>query len=188
MPGVDSPTVHQLKIGLEGTTPPLWRRLQIPSAASLGFLHDVIQRTFGWKDYHLHRFHDERGREWGDRESSSRGGFGAAAFANEEEVDLGKVLRAEGSVLWYVYDFGDNWRHRIEVEKVAPLDPAVTYPRCTGGRRAAPRLRTSGGHGDWKRSPTWSPIRRKIRQSTSRISSPACATRAMTRVRSIRRS
>ena len=85
MPGVDSPTVHQLKIGLEGTAPPLWRRLQIPSAASLGFLHDVIQRTFGWEDYHLHRFHDERGREWGDRESASRGGFGAAAFANEED-------------------------------------------------------------------------------------------------------
>jgi Plasmid pRiA4b ORF-3-like protein len=145
MPGVDSPTVHQLKIGLEGTAPPLWRRLQIPSAASLGFLHDVIQRTFGWEDYHLHRFHDERGREWGDRESSSRGGFGAAAFANEEEADLGKVLRAEGAVLWYVYDFGDNWRHRIEVEKVVPLDPGVTYPRCTGGRRAAPPSEDIGG-------------------------------------------
>jgi Plasmid pRiA4b ORF-3-like protein len=145
MPGVDSPTVHQLKIGLEGTAPPLWRRLQIPSAASLGFLHDVIQRTFGWEDCHLHRFHDERGREWGDRESSSRGGFGAGAFANEEEAELGKVLRAEGAVLWYVYDFGDDWRHRIEVEKVVPLDPGVTYPRCTGGRRAAPPAEDIGG-------------------------------------------
>ncbi len=136
--------MHQLKIGLEGTAPPLWRRLQIPSAASLGFLHDVIQQAFGWEDYHLHRFHDERGREWGDR-SSSRGGFGAAAFADEEEAGLGKVLRAEGAVLWYVYDFGDNWQHRIEVEKVMPLDPGVTYPRCTGGRRAAPPAEDIGG-------------------------------------------
>jgi Plasmid pRiA4b ORF-3-like protein len=145
MPGVDSPTVHQLKIGLEGTAPPLWRRLQIPSGASLGFLHDVTQQAFGWEGYHLHRFRDERGREWGDPESSSRGGFGAAAFANEEEAGLGKVLRAEGAVLWYVYDFGDNWRHRIEVEKVVPLDPGVTYPRCTGGRRAAPPAEDIGG-------------------------------------------
>jgi len=137
--------VHQLKIGLEGTVPPLWRRLQIPSAASLGFLHDVIQQTFGWKGYHLHRFHDERGRKWGDPESSSRGGFGAAAFADEEKAGLGKVLRAEGAVLWYVYDFGDDWRHRIEVEKVVPLDPGVTYPRCTGGRRAAPPAEDIGG-------------------------------------------
>ena len=137
--------MHQLKIGLEGTAPPLWRRLQIPSAASLGFLHDVIQQTFGWKGYHLHRFHDERGRKWGDPESSSRGGFGAAAFADEEKAGLGKVLRAEGAVLWYVYDFGDDWRHRIEVEKVVPLDPGVTYPRCTGGRRAAPPAEDIGG-------------------------------------------
>jgi len=137
--------VHQLKIGLEGTVPPLWRRLQIPSAASLGFLHDVIQQTFGWKGYHLHRFHDERGRKWGDPESSSRGGFGAAAFADEEKAGLDKVLRAEGAVLWYVYDFGDDWRHRIEVEKVVPLDPGVTYPRCTGGRRAAPPAEDIGG-------------------------------------------
>ena len=137
--------MHQLKIGLEGTAPPLWRRLQIPSTASLGFLHDVIQQAFGWEDYHLHRFHDAGGREWGDRESSSRGGFGTAAFASEEEASLGKVLRAEGAVLWYVYDFGDNWQHRIEVEKVVPLDPGVKYPRCTGGRRAAPPGEDIGG-------------------------------------------
>jgi hypothetical protein len=70
-----------------------------------------------------------------------------AAFANEEEAGLGKVLRTEGAVLWYVYDFGDDWRHRIEVEKVVPLDAGVTYPRCTGGRRAAPPTEDIGGMG-----------------------------------------
>jgi Plasmid pRiA4b ORF-3-like protein len=145
MPGADTPTVHQLKIGLQGAAPPLWRRLQIPSAASLGFLHDVIQAAFDWEGYHLHRFRDERGREWGDPEFSDGGGFGAVTFADEEEAGLGKVLRAEGAVLWYVYDFGDDWRHRIDVEKVMPLDPGVTYPRCTGGRRAAPPAEDIGG-------------------------------------------
>ena len=145
MPGADSPTVHQLKIGLQGASPPLWRRLQIPSAASLGFLHNVIQETFGWEGYHLHRFQDERGREWGDLAFYDGGGFGAATFADEEEAVLGKVLRAEGAVLWYVYDFGDDWRHRIEVEKIMPLDSGATYPRCTGGRRAAPPAEDIGG-------------------------------------------
>ena len=145
MAGADTPTVHQLKIGLQGAAPPLWRRLQIPSAASLGFLHVVIQQTFGWNGYHLHRFHDERGREWGDRAYSDGGAYGAATFADEEEADLGKVLRTEGAALWYVYDFGDDWRHRIDVEKIIPLDPDVTYPRCTGGRRAAPPAEDIGG-------------------------------------------
>jgi hypothetical protein len=145
MPGASSPTVHQLKIGLQGAAPPLWRRLQIPSAASLGFLHDVIQVTFGWEGYHLHRFRDGRGRDWGDIEFSDGGGFGAPSFADEEEAELGKVLRAEGAVLEYTYDFGDDWRHRIEVEKIMPLDPAAAYPRCTGGRRAAPPAEDIGG-------------------------------------------
>jgi hypothetical protein len=47
MPGVLTATVHQLKIGLQGAAPPLWRRIQVPSAASLGLLHDVIQVAFG---------------------------------------------------------------------------------------------------------------------------------------------
>jgi Plasmid pRiA4b ORF-3-like protein len=134
MPGTSDSTVHQLKIGLQGTTPPLWRRILVPSAASLGFLHDVIQQAFDWEDCHLHRFYDDRGREWDDRESS-----------DEEETDLGQVLRAEGAVLGYDYDFGDDWRHRIEVEKIMPLDPAVRYPRCTAGRRAAPPAEDIGG-------------------------------------------
>jgi hypothetical protein len=144
MPAAQSATVHQLKIGLEGATPPLWRRLQVPSAASLGFLHSVIQETFGWEGYHLHSFRDERGREWSDR-SFSDSGYGAATFADEEEAGLGKVLRNEGAVLWYVYDFGDDWRHRIEVEKIRPLDPDVAYPRCTGGRRAVLPAEDIGG-------------------------------------------
>lgn len=144
MPGAGSPAVHQLKISLAGASPPLWRRLQLPSEASLGFLHDVIQETFGWQGFHLHRFTDERRREWGDR-AFHDDSYGAATFADEEEAALGKVLRAEGAVLWYVYDFGDSWRHRIEVEKILPLDPGVTYPRCTGGRRAAPPAEDIGG-------------------------------------------
>jgi hypothetical protein len=145
MSGAHAPTVHQLKIGLEGAAPPLWRRLQLPSAASLGFLHSVIQEAFGWEGFHLHRFRDERGREWGESDFWDGGGYGAATFADEEEAGLGKVLRAEGSVLWYVYDFGDDWRHRIEVEKILPLDSDVTYPRCTGGRRAASPAEDIGG-------------------------------------------
>ncbi len=35
-------SVHQLKVTLKGTKPPVWRRLQVPSAATLEDLHQVI--------------------------------------------------------------------------------------------------------------------------------------------------
>jgi hypothetical protein len=38
----------------------------------------------------------------------------------------------------YTYDFGDDWVHDIMVEKVLDRDPSAAYPRCTGGKRAAP--------------------------------------------------
>jgi Plasmid pRiA4b ORF-3-like protein len=142
MSGTPSPAVVQLKISLHGVTPPLWRRIQVPSQASLGFLHDVIQEAFGWEGYHLHSFEDDRGREWSDDRADS--GFGPS-YADEEAASLGKVLRTEGAVLWYTYDFGDDWRHRIEVEKILPADPGIQYPRCTGGRRADPPAEDIGG-------------------------------------------
>ena len=37
-----NPTVHQLKITLQGARPPLWRRILVPSGATLGFVHEVI--------------------------------------------------------------------------------------------------------------------------------------------------
>src|SRR5260370_19851082 len=128
MPGALPLTVHELKIGLQGARPPLWRRIQVPSAASLGFLHDVIQVAFGWDGYHLHRFQDGRGREWGEPPVPDGGGDIAAAFADEEDAGLGKVLRDDGAAVEYVYDLRDSRRPRIEAEKILPLELRATDP------------------------------------------------------------
>ena len=45
---------------------------------------------------------------------------------------------AERAKVVYRYDFGDDWRHEIVVEKIIPAEPGVAYPRCTDGRRDAP--------------------------------------------------
>lgn len=53
-------------------------------------------------------------------------------------MTLEQVAPAVNSKLRYAYDFGDDWEHDILVEKVLDRDETATYPRCTGGRRAAP--------------------------------------------------
>lgn len=34
----------------------------------------------------------------------------------------------------YTYDFGDNWEHRILLEKILPRDKTVRYPICLKGK------------------------------------------------------
>jgi len=36
--------------------PLLWRRLQVPSKTNIADLHDILQISFEWTDFHLHRF------------------------------------------------------------------------------------------------------------------------------------
>ena len=43
-------TVH---IELKGSEPPIWRKVEVPTSITLQVLHDIVQVTMGWFDYHL---------------------------------------------------------------------------------------------------------------------------------------
>lgn len=122
--------VFQLKVGLRGAKPPIWRRLLVPADISLARLHAAIRTAFGWHGGHLHVFETAYG-EFGqaDRELGHQA---------DTSVTLEQVAAGVKDKIRYTYDFGDDWVHDIVVEKVLAPDPSATYPRCTGGRRAAP--------------------------------------------------
>jgi hypothetical protein len=122
--------VYQVKVELRGATPPIWRRLEVPADISLAHLHTVIQIAFGWHDGHLHVFQTPYGEfDGADAELGHRA---------EVPVTLEQVAPDAGSKIRYTYDFGDDWEHDILVEKALDRDETASYPRCTGGRRAAP--------------------------------------------------
>ena len=132
-------TVHVVKVSLYGAKPPVWRRLEIPSAMPLDLVHEVLQAAFGWDGYHMHSFETVCG-EFGDPSHdddwSDRGDESAVALAQVAAADKAKVV--------YVYDFGDDWRHDIVVEKILAAEPGVAYPRCIAGRGQTP-AEDSGG-------------------------------------------
>jgi hypothetical protein len=47
----------------------------------------------------------------------------------------------------YDYDFGDDWKHIIEIEKTLPAEEGVRYPRCVKGERACPPEDCGGPYG-----------------------------------------
>lgn len=121
----------QLKITLVGISPPIWRRVLVPSTMRLSSLHDAIQAVFGWTDTHLHHFEFD-GEYWGvpDDEDFAR-------LNDESKVPLRKLLMAEGWTLNYTYDFGDNWRHKVLLEKILPAG-TISRPICVDDRRRRP--------------------------------------------------
>lgn len=130
--------VHRMKVTLLGTSPPVWRRLAVPSSTTLGQLHHVLQYAMGWQDCHLHEF-SAAGRRFGPRSDLFDDGWGTPP-KDEATAKLSRVAPA-GSRLLYDYDFGDGWRHEIVVEKVerVPADaPGAVGPVCLSGRRACP--------------------------------------------------
>lgn len=57
---------------------------------------------------------------------------------DETEVRLRDFGHTLDQSFLYVYDFGDNWQHRITFERLIALDPAPRSASCIAGARARP--------------------------------------------------
>lgn len=99
------------KIVIENTHPPVWRRVIVPERITFEELHEMIQILFSWGNEHLHEFEVP-----GDRIYISDQGDTWANFYNESET-LIDAFFTNYKWLRYTYDSGDNWRHRINIEK-----------------------------------------------------------------------
>ena len=132
--------VYQLKTTLNDIRPPIWRRILVPEV-SLGNLHEILQVAMGWRNCHLYKF-DFDGVAYTDPESAAE-----LCIKVADGTMLGAVLPAEGFRFGYIYDFGDNWRHEIEVEKIVPRGQELKLPVCLAGKRACPPEDAGGPSG-----------------------------------------
>lgn len=137
MANTDSPAIYQLKITLDESKPPIWRRVLLKGSSTLYHLHRIIQVCMGWEDAHLHQF------KIGNKYYGSKNTDIGRSKLSEERATLHNVAR-EGYKFWYEYDFGDSWLHQIKVEKVREADPKRNYPYCVTGKRRGP-LEDTGG-------------------------------------------
>ncbi len=130
-----------LRVALAGVSPPIWRRLVTPGAITLDLLHDALNLTMGWEDYHLHEFAFGRRRFTEGPEESDEG-------EDERGVRLDALIDGPRAKFTYTYDFGDDWKHAVTVESIAPVPAGhLVQLACVAGKRSCPPEDVGGPFG-----------------------------------------
>jgi len=127
---------YQFKIQLSNVTkPPVWRRIIVDERLTFKELHKVIQLVFDWDNCHLYQF--------------SPSGYGSNPVIalpskddweqpemNAMKTKLNMIFTREKQSFNYIYDFGDDWSHKIVLEKLVP-EP-IESPVCLDGKGTCP--------------------------------------------------
>jgi len=135
------------KIQIQGIAkPPVWRKVLVPENFTFSRFHKVIQSAFGWSDAHLYEFSPSG---WGSSPSIGpqlENYFSDGPDMDSCEVKLADIFHEENEKFTYIYDFGDDWKHRITLEKITDGKP--NKASCVDGKGACPP-EDCGGHMDY---------------------------------------
>ena len=122
---------YQIKIAIKNSHPPIWRRVLVPDGLTFSQLSLIINEAMGWASEHLYCFTFRNLRI--EIEESAEADLWSD-FSHEDTLDasetyINEFMEAEK---WfsYTYDFGDNWEHRIDVEKTYE-ELSVPHPEVT---------------------------------------------------------
>jgi hypothetical protein len=138
---------YQLKITLENTAPPVWRRIAVRGDVKLDLLHAVLQLAIGWTNSHLHMFLIGANR-YSDPPLIDDPGWGGDEDKDERKLSLAQVVAGGINTFGYEYDLGDSWMHLLAVEQELPAEPtSKAIARCLDGARACPPEDCGGAYG-----------------------------------------
>jgi Plasmid pRiA4b ORF-3-like protein len=150
-----------LKLTLAGSSPTIWRRVEVHSGLTLHELHYVIQCVFNWENSHLYHFLVPPGGKLTRsalRDATRYHVLPPDPFFGDEdnatpadEAMIGQVFSPNRKQILYEYDFGDSWEHVIKIEKRWQGGDQDHVPVCLAGENAAPfdDMGGIGGYYQW---------------------------------------
>lgn len=116
----------------------VWRIIEIPEEKTLHQLHSAIQKIFGWYNDHLYSFFMNNVKWDKSAEYTSPIDIEESEAPSAEKIklkDLNLILKKK---FLYLYDFGDNLDHEIEVVGFGETDKDYKYPQLIGAFGAVP--------------------------------------------------
>ncbi|MDR1583303.1 MAG: plasmid pRiA4b ORF-3 family protein [Prevotellaceae bacterium] len=155
----------QFKIQIEDVTkPPVWRKVLVPETFTFHRFHHVIQAAFGWADAHLYQFSE---KEYGSEEIISiptDDDDWDATVIDSRDKELKEVFNKEGKKYIYIYDLGDDWVHKITLEKI--INENRKKATCIDGKGACPPENCGGvwGYEDIKETFAFNPQSEKAEE------------------------
>ena len=124
--------IIEIKVTLEHIEPAVTRTLQVPADIRLDRLHLTIQAAFGWHNAHLYQFCAGEPYQWGAERWVAPDFVDGPEDLPANGTTLSRAIaKAGASGLTYLYDFGDDWEHRIETKESRDAEPGQIYPRLT---------------------------------------------------------
>jgi hypothetical protein len=146
------PASVAVRIELYDIEPLIWRRIVVPTSWPMSTLHHYVQWVMGWQDTHAHEFRigdQVIAPDWWIKEISLDRNTGD--YRDERRVKVGIAVSEAASTgeFEYIYDMGDDWRHRLvlETDLNTPARKFVRLPLCTAGEHACPPDDVGGPHG-----------------------------------------
>ncbi len=109
------------------------RTIVVPEHMTLEDLSFAIQAIIGWDNSHMWSFSD------GKRDSPTYdlprpkdvSAFSKILSIDASRTPIRRVFPRKGSKLFYIYDFGDNWRHTI-TRMADPAEPKIACVKSQG--------------------------------------------------------
>lgn len=108
------------------------RDIEIRGDQTLEDLHNAIFQAYDRWEAHLYEFQfgkrpfDPKGPNYGVAgPDETKKNYGDARMTTLDDLNLQTRKHAFG----YWFDFGDDWFHQIQVERIDEAIPTVTYPR-----------------------------------------------------------
>lgn len=143
--------IYSLKVSLEAgraleyTSTPVWRTIEIKGSQTLHGLHRAILKAFDRFEDHLYSFY--LSKNWRDlsHEYVSPYFFEEDDYLSPEPIPndaklakLDSLDLSPGRKFDYVFDYGDYWRHEIQVVSIRDEPAPPRYPRVVERQGESP--------------------------------------------------
>jgi hypothetical protein len=138
--------------------PVVSRRIQIRGSQTLEQLHRAIFKAFDRWEEHMYEFHFGPGpRDYSRGRYGIPGPSGLFALVDRDEPtsDAAKTKMSSlglevGQSFGYLFDFGDDWYHQIDVVAIGEAEPNLKYPRVTDRTGDSPPQYMEEEDDDWE--------------------------------------